>query len=148
MKNNLGCFIYLMLFVVLLLYIGYVTLRNIILEKNGVHTNGIVYNRTQGHRSISSHYSFVVNGQKYFGKSTYQRDVKYLTKRWKKRENVFVIGDTIDVIYDRTNPLNNKSGNPLYSNDVSISYVYLFSIIPIIAVCIYCYWRYVWKRPK
>jgi hypothetical protein len=138
-KYKSGCFVYLILIVLLLLYLGYGTLQNIILENRGIYTSGIVYNRIEGFRNISTHYSFVVNGQKYFGKSTKSEDVKYLTKTWIKGENVFVIGDTIDIMYDRTNPANNKSAKDFYSKGLKL--VYLLIIIPIIAICIY-YWRY------
>jgi hypothetical protein len=138
-KYKSGCFVYLILIVLLLLYLGYGTLRNIILENRGIYTSGIVYNRIEEFRNISTHYSFVVNGQKYFGKSTKPEDVKYLTKTWIKGENVFIIGDTIDIVYDKTNPANNKSARDFDRN--GLNPIYLLIIIPIFAIFVY-YWRY------
>lgn len=71
------------------------------LEKNGVYTTAVIYKLTSAKASKGNpkiYYSFSVDGIKHKGNG-----------RLYPRRDTFFLGDTIVIIYDRTNPSNNTT---------------------------------------
>lgn len=104
-----GCFIFIVLFLALVSYGLFLNSQVYRLRKKGICTEAVVFHRKYGFRNVRTNYRFIWNGKTYEGVSTDNLDVKYQSKSIFKSETIFMVGDTIAIVFLEANPNINRS---------------------------------------